>query len=118
MLYNETKVDFLILPNGRRPAEEFLETLDSKTLAKVYKFIERLGADGRLVFPHARKLEGYNGLWEMRVQSQRGAIRIFYVYWGNNTVILISGFIKKSQKTPRKELERVISYLTQAGVNI
>lgn len=111
-------VEFLTLPNGKKPAEEFLSELDNQTLAKVYKLIERLKSEGRLLFPHARKLEGYKGLWEMRIKSQRGAIRIFYIYWERDSIILVSGFIKKSQKTPLRELEKTVNYLKQAGVNI
>ena len=110
------KVEFLALPNGRRPAEEFFEELDDKTLAKIYKLIERLESEGRLLFPHARKLEGYKGLWEIRLLSKMGAVRIFYVYWERETVLLVSGFVKKSQKTPTRELERAINYLAQTGV--
>lgn len=109
-------VEFLVLPNGKVPIEDFLNNLDDKTLAKIYKLIGRLKSDGKLVFPHARKLEGYKGLWELRVKSQKGAIRIFYIYWRLKKVILISGFIKKSQKTPVRELNRVINYLKQMGV--
>ena len=112
------KVEFLTLPNNKKPAQEFLGELDDRTLAKVFKLIERLEAEGRLVFPHARKLEGYKGLWEMRIQSQRGAIRIFYVYWEQDSIFLVSGFIKKSQKTPIRELEKSMNYLKQAGVNL
>jgi len=112
------KVEFLELSNGRRPAEEFLNDLDPKALAKVYKLIERIEADEHLAYPHIRKLEGYKNLWELRVQSQRGAVRLFYVYWENSSVILVSGFLKKSQKTPLRELERVRNYLRFAGVTI
>lgn len=110
------RVEFLTLPSGRRPAEEFFGGLDDKTLAKIYKLIERLEAEGRLMFPHARKLEGYRGLWELRVLSQIGAVRVFYVYWEHDTVILVSGFMKKSQKTPTRELERAVNYLRQGGI--
>ena len=47
------KVEFLTLPNGRRPAEEFFKELDDKTLAKIYKLIERLESEGRLLFERA-----------------------------------------------------------------
>ena len=110
------KVEFLELPNGRKPAEEFLLDLDDKTLAKVYRLIEYLEEDGRLNFPQAKKLEGYKGLWEMRVLSPAGAVRIFYVYWRNETAMLVSGFMKKSQKTPRGELNRAVNYLKQVGI--
>lgn len=112
------KVEFLTLPNGKSPAEDFLGELDDKTVAKIYKLIERLESEGRLLFPHARKLEGYKGLWEMRVLSQRGAVRVFYVYWERDTILLVSGFMKKSQKTPARELERAVGYLRQGGVDL
>ncbi len=108
----------MILPNGKSPAEDFLGELDDKTVAKIYKIIERLEDEGRLLFPHARKLEGYKGLWEMRVSSRRGAVRIFYIYWERDTVLLVSGFVKKSQKTPSRELERAVSYLRQGGIDL
>lgn len=112
------KLEFLKLANGRKPAEEFLNNLDNQSLAKIYKLLERLETEGRLVFPHARKLEGYKGLWELRIKSQRGAIRIFYIYWEQNTAVLVSGFIKKSQKTPLRELDKAVNYLKQIGVNV
>lgn len=112
------KIEFLMLPNGKSPAEDFLAALSAKTLTKIYKLIERLKEEGRLLFPHARKLEGYRGLWEMRVSSQNGAVRIFYVYWERDTILLVSGFIKKSQKTPMRELEKVVGYLTQGGIKL
>lgn len=112
------KIDFLTLPNGKRPAEEFFQQLDNKTLAKIYRLIERLEAEGKLTFPHVRKLEGYKGLWEIRINAQKGALRIFYIHWLHDSIILISGFIKKSQKTPLRELERARSYLKQAGINL
>lgn len=40
------KVEFLILPNGKRPVEDFFSELDDQTLAKVYKLIERLEIEG------------------------------------------------------------------------
>ncbi len=112
------KVEFLRLPNGKKPAEEFFTGLDDTILAKIYKLIERLEIEGRLVFPHARKLEGYKGLWELRINSQRGAVRVFYIYWKQDTIILVSGFMKKSQKTPLRELEKTVNYLKQIGVFI
>lgn len=112
------KVEFLTLPNGKTPVEDFFRTLDDKSLAKVYNFIEKLEVNHKLTFPHARKIEGYKSLWEMRIKSHKGAIRVFYVYWGKDLAILINGFLKKSQKTPKRELERVVKYLKESGIKI
>lgn len=106
-------VEFLILPNGKCPVEEFLDGLDDKTLAKIYRLIDFLKLHGSLPFPHARKVGGVESLWELRVSSRGKAIRVFYVYWRKDRIVLISGFIKKSQKTPKREL---IQYLKNVGV--
>ena len=112
------KVDFLVLPNGKTPVEDFLNDLDDKTLAKVYRLVEILEQDGSLPFPHARKMQGYARLWELRVLSPRGAVRVFYVYIEKNRIVFVSGFIKKTQKTPIREIERALNYLYQAGMKL
>lgn len=115
MLYNKISVEFLILPNGKVPIEKFFSQLDEESLAKIYRLIGWLEKDGYLTYPRAKKLENYKGLWEMRIQSSHKALRIFYIYDASK-IILISGFIKKSQKTPKKELSRVKRYLKQMEI--
>lgn len=110
------KVEFLVLPNGRCPVEEFLMSLEQASIAKVYRLIELLKEDGTLPFPHARKMQGYKNLWELRIMSKGNAVRIFYVYAGKERVVLISGFMKKSRKTPERELDRAMNLLKIGGI--
>ena len=58
-------IEFLKLPNAKCPAEDFLDGLDDKDLAKIFKLVEWLKTEGSLSFPHARKLEGHKSLWEL-----------------------------------------------------
>lgn len=111
-------VEFLLLPSGRCPIEEFLEELDDKTVAKVYRLIEILKIRGTLPFPHARKMQGRENLWELRMLSQGKAVRIFYAYLGGNKIVIMSGFIKKSQRTPTREMDKAIQYLQTRGEKI
>lgn len=46
-----------------------------------------------------------NGLWEARSSLPQGKISRILFVMHNNTIILLHGFIKKSQKTPPKELD-------------
>ena len=116
MLYNLITVEYLVLPSGRCPVESFLAEPDDKTLAKILRLLEILKVQKTLPFPYARKMQGYKNLWELRVLSKGMAIRIFYTYWGKNKIVLVSGFVKKSQTTPRRELDRTIQYLKESGV--
>jgi len=50
-------------------------------------------------------------MWELRIKSGSDISRIFYFAYVNNTFVLLHGFIKKSNKTPTRELDRAISYM-------
>ncbi|AGI74805.1 hypothetical protein OA238_118p1100 (plasmid) [Octadecabacter arcticus 238] len=55
--------------------------------------------------PLCRSLKGHKGLWEVRSNLGVGRIaRVFFCAHEGN-MVLLHGFIKKSQKTPVKELE-------------
>jgi len=54
----------------------------------------------RLGEPFVKFLE--EDIWELRPLSNR----IFFFYWKDNTFVLLHHFVKKSQKTPKKEIEK------------
>ncbi len=54
---------------------------------------------------YLKHLEGTDGLYEIRVQAGSDIFRIFCFFDKGKLVILINGFRKKTQKTPRKEIE-------------
>lgn len=49
---------------------------------------------------------GPDGLWEIRTQVESNIYRVFCCFDERNLVILLSGFQKKTQKTPIKEIEK------------
>ena len=60
--------------------------------------------------PLVRKMN--SDLWEIRVDLSDGICRIFFTIM-NNTMILLHGFVKKSQKTPQNELKTAENRLKQ-----
>ncbi|EKE01669.1 MAG: hypothetical protein ACD_21C00077G0005 [uncultured bacterium] len=64
------------------------------------ELMEEYGAD--LDMPHTKSLG--NGLFELRVRGQEGIGRAFFCYAVSECIIILHGFIKKTQKTPSKEL--------------
>lgn len=80
-----------------------LKSLTEKEIAKTIKTIELLEEFGNdLGMPHSRHLS--EGLLELRIRGTR-EIRIFYCFH-KNKVYLLHSFIKKTQRTPEKELNR------------
>jgi len=61
-----------------------------------------------LTEPHVKKIQGqrYKGLYELRVKFASDISRIFYFLYDGEKFILVHGFVKKTQKTPTKELEK------------
>jgi len=52
--------------------------------------------------PHVRPLE--NKLWEMRLSGQSGIARAIYFAASGQRVVVVRAFVKKSQKTPQREI--------------
>ena len=83
--------------------ETFIESLTEKEIAKVIRTIELLEEfENKLGMPHSKHLD--DGLLELRVRGKR-EIRIFYCFCKSKAVLL-HAFIKKTQKTPEKELNK------------
>jgi phage-related protein len=52
-----------------------------------------------------KHLEGTEGLYEVRIESGSNIYRIFCCFDRGNIVVLFNAFQKKSQKTPKQEIE-------------
>lgn len=97
------EIIFYQTPSGRRVVEDFIDNLDTTARSKTIRQIELLATYGvELGMPHAKMLG--NGLFELRVRGKR-EVRVFYVHIATRRIILLHGFVKKTQATPRKELE-------------
>jgi len=51
-------------------------------------------------------MSGYDGLFEIRIEYESNIYRIFCCFDEGNIVVLFNGFQKKTQKTPKKEIEK------------
>ena len=63
--------------------------------------------------PYVKPLRGknYQGLYELRIKFANDTARIFYFTYYGNQYVLLHGFIKKTMKTPQRELERAKRYM-------
>ena len=90
---------------GRSPVEEFLNELPSKEAQKA-AWVLRLAQDlERVPAKYFTKLTGTKDMWEFRIKYGSNIYRILAFQDGKN-LICTHGFIKKTQKTPREEIER------------
>lgn len=106
---SDFQVEFYALPNGDKPAKEFIKGLDKKMRAKVLRTIETLEDMGnQLREPYSKHLD--DGIFELRAKVGSDISRVMYFFVVNHEIILTHGFIKKSQKTPSAEIDRAKRY--------
>ena len=60
-----------------------------------------------------KQMTGYDGLYEIRIEFEGNIYRIFCCFDQGNLVILFNGFQKKSQKTPKKEIEKAMQIMKE-----
>lgn len=99
------EVDYYEDGKENKPVEQFIDGLDEKMKAKVFGRLELLEEHGALLgMPFARHLD--DGIFELRTVQSNNITRILYFFVIGERVILTHGFVKKTQKTPAKEIER------------
>ena len=89
---------------GDRPVKDFVDNLPLEARGKVAAVIDVLKEFGTMLgMPHARKLMGTE-LWELRTGG-KNASRILYVAKMGRKFLLLHAFLKKTDKTPEKEID-------------
>lgn len=87
---------------------EFLDKLILKNQEKVVWTIKLIESQEVIPAIFFKLIEGTNGLYEVRVQCGNNAFRIFCFFDKGRRVVLINGFQKKTQKTPRLEIIKAL----------
>lgn len=91
--------------NGKNPVENFLSSLSSKQAQKVTWVLKLVEDLERVPTKYFKKLVGTKNIWEVRVRLGSDIIRLLGFMYINRFVVLTNGFVKKSQKTPVKEIK-------------
>lgn len=111
------KIVFYKKDTLEEPVRNFIVNLPIKERAKVVQEIENIRSEGiYLGPPFVKKIVGreYKNLWELRIRFGSDYIRIIYFLHIEKTFVLLHGFKKKTNRTPKRELEiakrRMIKY--------
>jgi len=75
-------------------------------LARISQLIEDKGLEF-VGAPHVRHIEGR--VWEMRLKGRGGIARALYVTAAPRRAVIVRAFVKKTEKTPRHELELALT---------
>ncbi len=104
---NELKrvvVQFYKTDSGKEPVREWLYKLDPKDRKIIGDDLQTLEFAWPVGMPLCRPISSYKGLWELRSDLSSGRISRVLFSVSKNRLILLHGFIKKTQKTPIHDL--------------
>lgn len=99
-----TRIYFYISPSGDNPVSKFIDRLEIKTqrkISRIFAHMREFGLGNHI--QNIKKLSGTN-LWEIKIISQK-SVRIIYAVIYKKDILLLNGFVKKTQKTPAKEIK-------------
>lgn len=102
---DEFEIIFYSKQDGTEPAKDFILSLDKKMRAKMLRTIEMLQINGYDLREPYSKFLG-DGLFELRAKVGTDISRVIYFFVIGKKVIFTNGFIKKTQATPKTEIER------------
>lgn len=111
-------IEYYVTPEGKCPIQEFINSLSAEGQAK-YIFITRLLTEYGIHVkePYVRQITGHKKLYELRIKGPSGISRILYFAHTGRKFVLLHGFIKKTDKTPAKEIDiaeqRMKDYLSR-----
>ena len=103
------QVEFYETEEGRIPTQEFLDSLEPKMNAKMVGLMEILEEKGfSLREPYTAPLE--DGVFELRAVQGSNISRALFFFYIEGRIVITHGFIKKTQKTPRPQIELAKKY--------
>lgn len=91
--------------------EEFLLKQPTKVQNKIYKVLEIIETYERVPSTYLKAIIGVKGLYEARIKLGSNIWRVFCFFDKGKLVILLNGFTKKTQKTPKKEIDKAINLM-------
>ncbi len=99
------EIIFYKTANNKIPVEEFLESLSDKQVRKILWVLRLIKQLERTPAEYFKKLENTDDIWEVRASSGNNEYRLLGFWYKSNFIVLTNGFKKKSQKTPKTEIE-------------
>lgn len=91
----------------------FYQEQDDKVKSKIQYVLELIKQVDRVPEKFLKHLSGTDGLYEVRVEFQSNIYRIFCCFDEGKLVVLFNGFQKKTDKTPKNELEKATALMKE-----
>ena len=93
--------------------EEFIKEQTPKVQDKIYGVLLAITTLERIPSSYLKHIEGTKGLYEARIQLGSSIWRVFCFFDDHRLIVLLNGFQKKTEKTPRKQIEKAMQLMDE-----
>ena len=93
--------------------EDFLKSQPIKIQNKIFKIIEAVETIDMIPANYLKHINDIKGLYEIRVQLGSNIWMVFCFFERGRIVILLNGFCKKTDKTPKHEIQKAIVLMNE-----
>lgn len=104
---NDKKIPavFYCTENGTEPVRDWIKEFSADDRKKIGITIATVEYGWPVGMPVCRAIKSHKGLWEVRCSISNGrTARVLFCIW-DEKMVLLHGFVKKSQKTPARDLD-------------
>lgn len=104
-------IEFYTTEDGKIPVKEFLDSISDKDFAIISRDLSILELKGNMIRePKSKIVNRKEKIFELRSKFPSGISRIFYFFTVGNKIIVTNGYIKKSKKTSKREIEKALAF--------
>ena len=109
----ENRITYRTVISYKLHFEDFLEKQNQKVKTKIAWTLRLIEEIQQIPESYLKHIEGTDGLYEVRVQQGSDIFRVFSFFDEGKLIVLANGFQKKTQKTPKKEIEKALKIKTE-----
>ena len=92
---------------------EFYQLQNNKVKSKIQSVLELIKQIDKVPEKFLKHLTGTNGLYEIRIEYQSNIYRVFCCFDKGKLIVLFNGLHKKTQKTPKNEIEKALRLMNE-----
>jgi phage-related protein len=100
--------------SGREIITDFIDSFSNEIVDKIRGEVKTLKEHGLFLLTTSKikKIAGYHNLYELRIKSSV-QIRLFFAFIPPNIFLLVHGFVKRTNKTPTKEIQTAVGRIKE-----
>jgi phage-related protein len=102
------KFEVVFYKKNGSPIEDFILSQREELRLDIFAALKKMEDNPFALRTLSKKIVAVDNLFELRITGRNAIVRLLYCYRKNKIIVILHGFVKQSQKIPRRELQIAI----------